>query len=137
MEEHRMKRIIAIMTLFIVLLFAVPSNAVTNQITTNTGTSLESTIIQYEPIKNMTTLQGFVIIFSIGISGIYGGILKWKEKKKKWKGMLLYDVIALIVFILVLQDVVMVSLMWGLNVIIVFFEAMFGGKKKEKQENQE
>ena len=31
----------------------------------------------------------------------------------------------------------MVSLMWGLNVIIVFFEAMFGGKKKEKQENQE
>ena len=36
-----MKRIIAIMTLFIVLLFAVPSNAVTNQVTTNTGTSLE------------------------------------------------------------------------------------------------
>lgn len=137
MEEHKMKRKMVIIALFIVLLLEVPCNAVTNLITTNTETNLEEAIWHYEPIENMTTLQSFVIIFSIGISGIYGSILKWKEKKKKWKGMLIYDGIALILFILVFRDTVMVSLLWGLNVVIVFCETMFGGKKKEKRENQE
>lgn len=85
--------------------------------------------IAIDAINNINSIQGIVIIFSIGIAGIFGSIIRWQEKNKKWKSILIYYIISLIVFIIAFRDIILISIIWLMNIIIVLFESRSGRKK--------
>jgi len=89
--------------------------------------------IAIDAINNINSIQGIVIIFSIGIAGIFGSIIRWQEKNKKWKSILIYYIISLIVFIITFRDIVLISIIWLMNIIIVLFESRSGRKKETNQ----
>lgn len=89
--------------------------------------------IAIDAINNINSIQGIVIIFSIGIAGIFGSIIRWQEKNKKWKSILIYYIISLIVFIITFRDIILISIIWLMNIIIVLFESRSGRKKETNQ----
>ncbi len=89
--------------------------------------------IAIDAINNINFIQGIVIIFSIGIAGIFGSIIRWQEKNKKWKSILIYYIISLIVFIITFRDIILISIIWLMNIIIVLFESRSGRKKETNQ----